>query len=119
MLSTTLQAITAILRCDPSVSDEDRRRLILQLRCKNQPAKAAAREPRLLHRREVARRLGVSLRTLDKLHNQGVLRKLKFPGRVRSVGILTSELNQLLGVETAPASVTASWPEPKVDSLRS
>ncbi len=55
------------------------------------------RVPRILRRGEVARRLSVSLRTVDKLP----VAKFKLPGRQRAAGFLESDINALLaGKET-------------------
>jgi hypothetical protein len=52
--------------------------------------------PRLLRRSEVAERLSVSLRTVDKLSEQGFLEKVRFPGRVRGSGFREGDVNVLL-----------------------
>lgn len=58
-------------------------------------------EPRLLRRAEAARRLGCSLRLVDRLAKDGALVKRKLPGRKRAAGILESDLLALIAEEAA------------------
>jgi predicted DNA-binding transcriptional regulator AlpA len=104
MLPTTMQAVRSILTADPSINPPERNRLLAALR--NGPdAKAphptAPALPRIMRRKEVAQRLSVSLRTVDKLAKVGTLRKRTFPGRVRASGFLESEVVTLLTGEGA------------------
>ncbi len=99
MLPTTLDAIKSILRADPSVSVAERARLMALLR--KGPEKLDAvpvnvPEPRILRRDEVARRLSVSLRCVDRWAQIGMLRKIKLPGCTRAVGFLDSDINSLI-----------------------
>ncbi len=96
MLPTTLDVFKATLKTDPTVSPNDRARLLTMVRTgaeASQPAAAPTQTvPRILRRGEVARRLSVSLRTVDKLPIQ----KVKLPGRIRAAGFLESDINALL-----------------------
>lgn len=56
----------------------------------------AAAEARLLRRHEVARRLSVSLRTVDNWARQGLLTKRKLPGRLRAAGFSSVEVDRLI-----------------------
>jgi hypothetical protein len=59
MLSTTIDAIRAVLEMDPSVSTAQRMNIIFRLRPRDEETKAApSRETRLLRREVVAERLG-------------------------------------------------------------
>jgi predicted DNA-binding transcriptional regulator AlpA len=58
----------------------------------------AQAESRLLRRHEVARRLSVSLRTVDNWARQGVLTKRKLPGRLRAAGFSSLEVDRLITV---------------------
>ena len=104
MLPTTLQAVRSILTADPSVNPLERNRLVAALRQGGEakvPHPSAA-GPRLMRRKEVAARLSVSPRTVDKLAQAGTLRKRMLPGRVRASGVLESDVVTLLtgeGVE--------------------
>lgn len=51
---------------------------------------------RLLRRAEVAQRMSCSVRNVDRLAKEGVLRKLQLPGRSRASGFLESDLAVLL-----------------------
>ena len=101
MLPTTLLAVRSILTADPSVNVAERNRLVALLR---QPPLAEAKPgtptaptvARIIRRGEVAQRLSVSLRTVDKLAKSGALRKRTFPGRKRASGFLESDLIALL-----------------------
>ena len=53
-------------------------------------------EARLLRRGEVARRLAVSVRTVDNWAQQGLLTKRILPGRRRACGFPSSEIDQLI-----------------------
>jgi len=61
-----------------------------------QPASDPIHTPRLLRRAEVARRLSCSIRNVDRLAKEGLLRKRQLPGRSRASGFLESELTMLL-----------------------
>ena len=100
MLATTIQILKCGLQADPTISAQDRTRLLAVLRepTTPKPTPATPTEPRLLRRAEVARRLSCSLRTVDKLP----VKKVKLPGRQRAAGFLESDVNELLtGKETA------------------
>lgn len=99
MLPTTLEIIRSGLRADPSLTPTDRARLLALLRNgpnspNTDPATPTA--PRWIRRVEAARRLSCSLRTVDKLHAQGILRKRKLPGRIRASGFLETDLVKLI-----------------------
>ena len=99
MLDTTVDAVKAILRSDPTVGPGDRSHLLMLLRKGADSAKphpATPTEPRLLRRAEAAQRLSVSLRTVDKLGASGALKKRKLPGRTRAAGFLESDVTALV-----------------------
>lgn len=50
----------------------------------------------LVRRGEAARRLCCSPRHIDHLVHQGLLRKMKLPGRSRSCGIVASDIQRLI-----------------------
>ena len=99
MLSTTCNAVREILRADPSVNPGERARLLALLRAGPPSAQAAPtlNEPRILRRAEVARRLAVSLRAIDAWSKQGVLAKIRLPGRIRSCGFREADVVALIG----------------------
>lgn len=51
---------------------------------------------RLLRRHEVARRLSVSLRTVDNWAREGLLAKKRLPGRKRACGFSSAEVDKLI-----------------------
>jgi predicted DNA-binding transcriptional regulator AlpA len=99
MLSQTLKLIRVGLEGDPTVTRSERVRYLAALRAGPESTKATPPPevaPRLLRRKEAAARLGGSLRWIDRLAEQGHLRKIKLPGRKRGCGFLESDINQLL-----------------------
>jgi hypothetical protein len=98
MLNTTLEIVRSGLKADPTLTPQERARLLAAMReptvQKSEPVISA--EPRLVRRAEVARRLSCSLRTVDKLAASGVLAKRKLPGRLRASGFLASDVDGLI-----------------------
>jgi hypothetical protein len=106
MLPTTLQAVRSILTADPSINPPERNRLVAALRQGPQPRTphpTAAAGPRFMRRKEVAARLSVSLRTVDKLAQAGMLRKRTLPGRTRASGFLADEVARVMTGEAGHA----------------
>jgi hypothetical protein len=100
MLPTTVDAVKALLKADPSVTPDDRIRIVSVIR--NNGTAAAAAQPkatverRVLTRAEVARRFNRSLRFVDGLGNSGLLRRVKMPGRQRACGYMIEEVERLM-----------------------
>jgi len=99
MLETTIDVFKATLKSDPTVSPSDRSRYLEYARNglgtpKLEPPTPAA--PRILRRKTAAERLGRSVRAVDLLAAQGILRKIKLPGRQRAAGFLEDDVNKLL-----------------------
>ena len=94
MQSTTFELIKTALKCDATLAPADRTKLLATLRSngKTPPAPPANTGPTVLRRIEAARRLGRTLRSVDQLAAEGVLKKVVLPGRQRSAGILESSL---------------------------
>lgn len=53
-------------------------------------------ENRILKRKDVAEMFGVSLRTIDLMAEEGLLKKIVLPTRKRSIGFLESEIMKLI-----------------------
>jgi len=106
MLPTTFKLLRSALETDPTVDGHDRRRLLALLRdgTPPPPAPPAPSDPRILRRAEAARRLGCSLRLIDRLARDGLLPKRRLPGRQRAAGVLESDLLNLLTATPAPAA---------------
>ncbi|MGO9588212.1 MAG: hypothetical protein ACLP2Y_18705 [Limisphaerales bacterium] len=98
MLNTTLEIVRSGLKADPTLTPQDRLRLIAALResVAQKPAPVISTELRLIRRAEVARRLSCCLRMVDKLAASGVLVKHKLPGRVRAAGFLATDVDRLI-----------------------
>jgi predicted DNA-binding transcriptional regulator AlpA len=98
MLQTTIEILRSGLKSDPTLTPQERTRLLATLRepAAQKPAPVAHTELRLVRRAEVARRLSRSLRFVDKLAASGVLPKRKLPGRVRASGFLASDVDALI-----------------------
>jgi hypothetical protein len=104
MLTTTADAMKALLKADPSLTPTDRARIIGAMRNQDreeQPVKVAAtpKESRVLPRAEVARRFNRTMRFVDKLAVEGILRRVKMPGRQRGCGFLADEVERLIAGE--------------------
>ncbi len=99
MLSTTLEIIKTTLKGDTTLTPEDRRRLLTAIRRGGQrsdPKPTIRASPRILRRREAARRLGVTMRAIDKWAREGILRRVKLHGRLRACGFLESDVEHLM-----------------------
>lgn len=98
MLQATIEILRSGLKSDPTLTPQERARLLATLRepaaHKSEPV--ISTEPRLVRRAEVARRLSRSLRFVDKLAASGVLAKRNLPGRVRASGFLASDVDGLI-----------------------
>lgn len=103
MFPTTIDAIKAILRADPTVTPADRVLIITGIRNHGrQPTQTKPveqQETRILRRAEVARRLGRSIRTIDKMVSEGMIQKVTFPGRKRACGFRLADIERLLSTD--------------------
>lgn len=98
MLPTTIDAIKAILKADPSVTPGDRIAItsIIRNHGRTKPAVVIPTENRILRRGEVAARLGCGLRCVDHWAKTGILHKVILPGRIRGCGYRLSEIDALI-----------------------
>ncbi len=97
MLNTTIDAIRAVLRLDPTVSGTERMKIIFRLRRGDVERKVSPpKEARLLRRGTVAERLACSVRTVDDLAANGVLKKVTLPGRKRGGGFREADVDALI-----------------------
>ena len=97
MLDSTIELIRAGLKTDPTLSADERTRIVFQLRNhgkQTQSPQLMPQEvaPKVIRRKQAAERLNSSLRFVDLLARQGILKKCVLPGRTRAVGILESSL---------------------------
>lgn len=108
MLTTTAEAVRALLKADPSLTPADRARILGAVRNhgrneRSEPAAAVTHESHVWPRAEVARRFNRSLRFIDKLAVQGVLRRVRLPGRKRACGFLAGEVERVMAGEGGEA----------------
>jgi len=100
MLPTTIEAITAILKADATVTPNERVTMIALLKEHGRTGQTgntvALLERRILRRVDVARILACSTRAVDYMASQGILRKVVLPGRKRSRGFVSVEVDRLL-----------------------
>jgi len=103
MMTTTADAVKAVLRADPGLTPADRARILALIRNHGRdsetPRTIQSVEKRILVRAEVARRFNRSLRFVDHLAKAGTIRRVKLPGRKRACGFLAEEVEKLMGGE--------------------
>ncbi len=103
MLPTTIDAVKALLKADPSLTPADRCVIVGAIRNHGRSGEATPATTRqgvrILTRAEVARRFDRSLRFVDKLATEGVLQRVTLPGRVRACGYREADVERLLGAE--------------------
>lgn len=100
MLPTTIELIKSALKTDPSVTPQDRATITAFLRNGNSQAKpsapAPAQPPSIIRPAQAAQRLDRGVRTIHQLCQQGLLTKVRFPGRQRCAGITEESLLALM-----------------------
>lgn len=100
MLPTSVDAVKAILKADPTITPNDRAMIITAIRNHGRQNTtsnpAVPQENRILRRAEVAKRLARSTRSVDNLARQGVLRKVILPGRQRAYGFRLADVERLI-----------------------
>jgi hypothetical protein len=107
MLATTIQIIKSGLKGDPTISPRDRVKILAALRngpdagTPNLGDSSKPTAQRIVRRGEAAQMYSCSLRLIDKLAEQGVLRKVRLPGRQRGAGFLEADLLALISGKEA------------------
>lgn len=102
MLPTTIDAVKALLRADPTVTPADRMAIIAIIRNHGKSVVTKPTGPvekRIMRRDEVARRFAMSLRSVDKMATDGILRRVRLPGRRRACGFVADEVERLITSE--------------------
>lgn len=99
MLATTLDVVKAACRADPTITPSERSRIVALVRNGGAPQPGPiveATRRRIIGRKMAADKFGRSLRFVDRLAAQGILRKCRLPGRVRAVGFLEADVDSLI-----------------------
>ena len=100
MLPTTVDAVRALLKADPSLTPADRSQIVGTIRNHGRPVEAKPTTerhgPHILTRAEVAKRFDRALRFVDKLAAEGVLQRVTLPGRVRACGYREADVERLM-----------------------
>jgi len=100
MLDTTLQAIKAILQADTTVSREERMTMLKNLQ--TGPGEERSAGDRVVTRSEVASMLGgKSLRYVDYLAAEGMIKKVQVKGKQRGIGFSYESVQALISGEKA------------------
>jgi hypothetical protein len=99
MLATTLEIIRSSLKADPSLNPADRTKILALLR--NGPSapkveSASFNTPKVLSRRRTAQTLERSLRFVDRLAQENILKKVRLPGRERAIGFAEADVQALI-----------------------
>ena len=89
-MGTQLDVVKMIIS---SLSLKDRATLMKEL---NINSRAEPVECRLIRRNEAARLFSCSVRTIDNISRQGLLARVKLPGRQRAMGYRLREVQQLI-----------------------
>ena len=104
MLSSTFDAVRAILKADPSVGAHERTAILCTLRGKPPKPITTPSEPagaRVLSPKRAGELLGRSPRGMHLLAQQGVLEKVYLPGRRRAAGFRLSDVEALITAKVA------------------
>ena len=95
MQGTTTEAMIAILRTDGTVSQSERDRVATMLQgCL--VGSGDVMQDRIIRRAEAARILGRSPKSVDRLAEVGILKKVTFDGYQRAAGFRLSDVNALV-----------------------
>ena len=107
MFETTVTAVKAVLRTEPTLTPAELTRIVALIRNHGkavEPARVAAvTEKRILTRGDVARRFNRSVRFVDRLAVDGIIRRVKLPGRKRACGFLAAEVELVMAGEGGEA----------------
>ncbi|HXR05586.1 MAG TPA: hypothetical protein VN836_12850 [Verrucomicrobiae bacterium] len=96
MLPTTIKLIRGVLDTDATITAKQRDRFIAFIRNGDDVAPEQPTADRILRRGEVAKLLSRSTRGVDMLTRQGLLKKIKLPGRTRCAGFKLSAVNEFI-----------------------
>jgi len=97
MEKATREVIEAIIKADQSMGTADRERLVKMIGDGGGTANDQLLQNRLIRRGELAKLLGRSLSSIDRLVRMGGLTPVKFPGYERSAGFRLADVVGLIG----------------------
>jgi hypothetical protein len=106
VLNTTVDLIRAALRADQTLTPAERTQTLALVRNGRKPAEAnnhfspTLSRPSLIRPARAAERLACTPRQIHRLASEGLLEKVKFPGRQRASGITEASLEKLLNAST-------------------
>jgi len=104
MDAVTYQMIERAVSSDKSMRPGEQRRILGLIRsCDQQRQAPPPQAPEILRRTEVAKRFKVSVRCVDKWAKEGLLRKIRLPGRQRAMGFHAEEVDRLVRGEGCDA----------------
>lgn len=104
MQKTTLEATGAILRADPTITTEERARLLAALKSKTGDRETAVSTDRLVRREEAAKLLACTPRTIDNLAKTGQLPRVFLPGRKQGAGFKLSHIQAIMDGNSGKAA---------------
>ena len=97
----TRAAVEAILKSDPTVTFDERKRLLAT------DDQHAAPPDRVISRAEAAKRFGRCARSMDNWARRGLLKKWRLPGMERATGFRESEIVAVLQAGGGPSQDAA------------
>lgn len=96
MNASTFEAVKSLIKTDGTLGSEERREILNAVKNHGKPAKAET--PHIVSRKQVAEILNRSPRSVDMLAAEGVIEKVKMPGRLRACGFRKSDIVSLIEV---------------------
>lgn len=99
MLDVTIDLLKAGLKSDPTITPSKRAEVLALIKRRFEPMESKTTETmpvRILRRKVTAERLSLSLRSVDKLAQQGILPKVTLPGRKRAAGFREEDVIKLM-----------------------
>jgi len=102
MLPNTLLVIKTVLAGDDSVSPEEIK-VVIDAAMKG--AQSDKPKDRILSRKAVAERFGVTTKTIDNWRLKGVLSPLVIPGSTKAIGYRESDVDSLIAGSTVQNAV--------------
>ncbi len=101
MQDATQNAVQALLRADATLTTQQRRDILAAMQNNGKPVGPMEKPARIVRRKEAAKILSCTTRTIDNLCRTGALPRVKLPGRERALGIRESDLLALIADKQA------------------